>query len=642
MPAVIVLSIYLLCGVLITERFIREKSGWVKLWLGMLFGHILFMWLPALYAFAFRFSMVSQYLSLVTILGLTCISLFFKNKQMPHFSFEQQNRMLLFFIVIPLSLLCAYLFYTHILLPKNGNFYVGQSTYGDLPLHLGIASSLRNSPFPPEYSIFPGERLSYPFLIDGLSTSLMLWGLNIRWAMLLPSFSLAFLCIFGYALLCLRILKSEKKSALAVLLLFVNGGLGFLYVFDMMGVSLGTAGSHQLQAGTLSERLQNILQGWYQTPVNHSEFHTYNLRWSNIIVDMLVPQRTFLAGFSLVFPCVYLLYDGMETRSKSNFVLLGLFAGSLPLIHTHSFLALFLLSLGWCIYDIIQHRDISPWLMYVLITAVLSLPQLFGFTFRQAGNSQNFIKFSFNWVNGVGGMKDGYFWFYLKNIGLPFLALLLAMFESSKLYRKLLIGAFCIFLPAEFIRFQPNEYDNNKLLYIWYAISAIVISDYLFLVYEKLRSLRARKFIALLAAFVMFASASLSIAREVVSNEQMFGKADILLSEWIEKNTAEDDMFLTDTQHINPVSALAGRKIYVGPDLWLYYHGFSTAERKSFVHDFYQNPARMQELAAEKGLRYFIVGPYERMQQNIDDEARFDSFPLVYENEQYSVYRIGE
>ena len=47
----------------------------------------------------------------------------------------------------------------------------------------------------------------------------------------------------------------------------------------------------------------------------------------------------------------------------------------------------------------------------------------------QGGNPGGFLKLQFNWVNNPGGngMRDLYLWFYIKNIGLPFIALILAL-----------------------------------------------------------------------------------------------------------------------------------------------------------------------------------------------------------------------
>ncbi|MFR3923274.1 MAG: hypothetical protein ACLTYN_16305 [Dysosmobacter welbionis] len=50
---------------------------------------------------------------------------------------------------------------------------------------------------------------------------------------------------------------------------------------------------------------RNILEGYYQRPPTS---RADNLRWSNVIVDLMVPQRTLLGGWCMVIPCFYLLY----------------------------------------------------------------------------------------------------------------------------------------------------------------------------------------------------------------------------------------------------------------------------------------------------------------------------------------------
>ena len=86
-------------------------------------------------------------------------------------------------------------------------------------------------------------------------------------------------------------------------------------------------------------------------------------------------------------------------------------------------------------------KELGAYLLYGGIACVLSVPQLFGFTFGQVFQegmqeaSNSFIQPWFNWVNSTdgtfSGMIDGYGWFYLKNIGLPFLMLIFALFERN-------------------------------------------------------------------------------------------------------------------------------------------------------------------------------------------------------------------
>ena len=50
--------------------------------------------------------------------------------------------------------------------------------------------------------------------------------------------------------------------------------------------------------------------------------------------------------------------------------------------------------------------------------------------------------------------------------------------------RLIALGAFLILLVAEFVLFQPNEYDNNKLIYVWFLLclpmpdTTLIIHDF--------------------------------------------------------------------------------------------------------------------------------------------------------------------
>ena len=89
------------------------------------------------------------------------------------------------------------------------------------------------------------------------------------------------------------------------------------------------------------------------------------------------------------------------------------------------------------------------------------------------------MRFQFNWVNNPGGngMRDFYIWFYVKNIGIPFLMLLLALIEKDPKQRRIFSGMVLTVLAAELIRFQPNEYDNNKLLYPAWMLGCMIVSN---------------------------------------------------------------------------------------------------------------------------------------------------------------------
>ena len=646
------LLVYLLGGCAVVRALLPGKRPLARAWLGLSLGLLLMMWLPALMAFFFRFSVRGHMLALIPLCALVLAVHFFgRDRNVRLRSFDREEKRLLILlacVALPLTLLGAYLQYTHVLRPDNGALHVGQSTYGDLPLHLGIVSSLRDAAFPPDYSILPGERLVYPFLADSLSTSFMLFGLSLRWAVILPAVLMMALVFSGYLILANRLAASRRSVVVwAALFVFINGGLGFLYSIDTLGVSNGTGDGNPLQAGTWLDRLDTILYGWYQTPANHADFTYYNLRWSNIIADMLVPQRTFLGGWCILLPCIYLLYDGLMDRGDQidprQIILLGGMAGGLPLLHTHSFLALGLLSFGWMVYDLIRSRGktLLFWLLYGGLACLRAAPQLLFWTFRHTAGNSGFVRFQFNWVNNSGGygLRDGYLWFYIKNIGVPFLLLLLSLLEKNPRRRMIACGAFTIFLAAEFLLFQPNEYDNNKLFYVWWALCAVLAADYALELFDRLRGLRSRYVMAGMLAVCCFATGTLSIARECVGDYQMYSADAVETAAYVEENTPQHSTFLTWTQHINPVSGLAGRDIVCGPGLWLYWHGYDLGEREADIRRFYADPAHNADVLEKYAVDYILVGDYERGSLEVNEQTIADSWPLVFESSR-SVLRI--
>jgi len=665
MLAVIYFMVFLACGCAVVRFLLPGKSPVVRVWLGLCLGTVLMMWLPALCALIWEFSAAAHLWALLPLGLLTGCAYLMRDKRAAAPLTDDDRRLLrlLLFTALPLTAIGCYLQWTHVLCPaSDGTLHVGQSTYGDLPLHLAIASGARNAAFPLDYSILPGELLAYPFLADTWAASFMLLGFSLRFAMVFTGMLLTALTFSGYVILSARMADTKKGAALAALLFFLNGGLGFMYLVDMQGTVLGSGGNNELQSVKgLWERIQLVLNGWYQTPANHAEFTTYNLRWSNVIVDMMVPQRTTLAGWTMVIPCLYLLYDALRPdaawglafsgpadgpaavfrRRDTNIrqaTLLGVWAGMLPMVNTHCFLALGLCSAGWMVWDVIASRRqrrqaVCFWLVYGVLAVALAAPQLFTWTFSQAVGNQGFLKVRFNWVNQTGsGLLDGYLWFYIKNIGLPFLLILLSLLEKNEKRRFIAAGAFVIYLLAEFIQFQPNAYDNNKLFYIWYMLCAVLAADYALELLGRLKGMRARPVLAVMACVAFFASGVLAVAREVKSDYQMFSRADVEAAAYVEENTDEHAVFLTGTQHINFVSSLAGRRIVCGPDLWLYYHGYNTNERHRDISAFYADPAGNLAVLEKYGVDYILAGSWERGDQRANMSALYTLFPTAYES----------
>ena len=665
MLAILCFVFFAACGMLMAQFLLPRLRPLVRGYIGISLGLLLLMWLPVLLAYGMRFTLAAHGCAALIMATLTLLCYFLRDKSenaqpAKWDEAEWQLCKTMLWLLIPMTVLSAYLQYTHSIRPAaDGSYHVGQSTYGDLSLHLAVATSIVNAPFPLHNSLMLGATMAYPHLADSIASSMYMLGLSLPSAMAVTGTLMMALVFAGYMLLCAQLCRSRGAAVLAVCLLFFNGGLGFFYTLS------GTVEDGTVT--TLWDNLRTVMDGFYKTPTNQPTPN--NLRWVNIICDMLIPQRGILGGWTMLMPCLNLLLPPLcrrETHGTRAIVLLGIFAGGMPLLHTHSFLALALLSAGICLYSLweapkgTRMQAMRPWLLYVAVTSVLALPQLIGFTIEQATSSEHFLRFQFNWCNNLNGkgLVDPYVWFYIKNIGLPYVLIFLALLEryprgeaaalagaaqhsrGVRQNRMIACGAFFIYGIAEFVLFQPNEYDNNKLFYVWFLLCLPMVADYALILYGRMRGLGGRRVIAALFLLTCFLSAGLTIAREAVSDYTAYSAADIETAEFVREHTPEHSVFVTGNQHLNPVSSLAGRSIICSSDLYLFFHGFNTQERRAEVAAFYADPEKNLDFLQKYGVDYIYVSSHERANQPFVNEAALEElFPLVYEGD-YGGQRI--
>ena len=656
MLAIVYLLFFLLCGALMGHFLLPRLRPLIRGYIGVSLGLFCLLWLPVLLAYFISFTLTAHVIAAFLMAALTFLTYFLRDKRSLLTINEADKAALktLLILLIPMTLLSGFLQYTHSIRPSmDGGYHVGQSTYGDLSLHLAVTTSIVNAKFPLHNSLMLGATMAYPYLSNSFASSLYLLGLPLPTAMAFTGTVMMALVYTGFILLCIQLCRDHRAAALAVCLLFFNGGLGFFYTFS------GETRDGAILS-TFADNLRNVLYGYYQTPTNQPDPN--NLRWSNIICDMLLPQRGILGGWTILLPCFHLLIPPLCRKEKFSLraiILLGIFAGGMPLLHTHSFLALALASAGMCLYTIAHapkgkwKEALVPWVFYVVITAALALPQLLSLTLVQATSSNHFLRFQFNWCNNRRGMGlvDPYLWFYIKNIGLPFLLIFLALFQRRPKKEKALFkpsleardffhqnrllacGAFLIYLIAEFIIFQPNEYDNNKLFYVWFMLCLPMAADYALSVYDKCKGLSGRRIIAGLFLMTCFLSAGLTVARECISDIPAYSWEDLQTAEFVKENTPEHSVFITGDQHLNPISSLAGRTILCSSDLYLYFHGFDTTFRKQEIAAFYTNPAENLDLLRKYGVQYIYVSGQERAKNPGLDEGVIEAlFPLLYES----------
>lgn len=672
-------------GLLLSGFILKDKDRITRILCGSVLGSVLLQWLPAMLAFFLNFSKTAHILA-VCLCGVVTAALFLL--KLPHTSLSYPahdeirtliKRHYIFFILFVITFVTFCLMLSsHTLLVKGDGLHTGQCTYGDMNMHLGFITSIaRQQTFPPYYSISPGDKLCYPFLCDSISSSIYLFGASLRYSFMLPMLFAIIQVMLGFYCLAYTWLQKASKASLAWFFFFYNGGLGFVYFFDW--------------ARERTYNMTDIFTEYYQTPTNLID---KNIRWVNIIVDMLLPQRATLFGYAVLFTCIWLLWRAVYQNEKDLFPLTAVLTGALPMIHTHSFLAMALISASWLLMDLYQNvrgeglRKYPGRILFVGFLLLMCILQILNGE-EQVIPSSRFLGLCliglgilfclgvlclvqyvknygakellstwgiylsvililalpqlFYWTFGQtsqsgfntghfnwGNQGDFYLWFYIKNWGIILLLLIPAVFYTSRRNFAILSASFLIWFTIELISFSPNTYDNNKLLYVAYIFFCCVSAEYGYELYHKCKAIKGTGLFCITFLLLSCLSAVLSMGRELISDYTVYSNAHVNAGIFIDQNTAPDATFLTNERHVNEVAALAGRNIVSGAGVYLGPHGIYDDKRANDVRTMFESPETSYDLFAKYHVDYIMISSWERGNYNISEETFDTLFECIY------------
>lgn len=613
---------FLAAGYLAVRHFLPKEDPELTIPLGCGFAVAMLAAFPAIFAVFIGFTVPAV---LLGGLGALALAFWLWQRKPPAVRPSKDWKPLLA-CVLPLFAVTCLLLHTHILHEVDGVYHTGQSGYGDPALHLAFIKNIAvTGTFPPLFPLLAGEvPIGYPFLCETVSSCFLLLGAGLRFAYLLPMLP-ALLAVYGMAWqLAKRILDHAGKACLAFWLFFMGSGFGFFYFLDS------------------KEDFASIFTGFYTTPTNYTD---KNILWVNPVVDLLVPQRATLFGWCLLFPALYLLWRFCMEEQPRLWLPLALLVLPLPLMQTHSALALVLLCLACGFYTLCFRPRVKavllPWGALALLCGVVWLCIGWGTVFSHALGGQQMIRLHFNWSNGSddGALTNNYFWFYIKNIGVVYLLLLPAFLHAGRRQRWFYGGALGILALAEFVEFQTNNYDNNKLLFIWHLLGCLLVAN---LLWDLLAAVRQRPVRVYLAAGVVFLAtfgSVLTLGRELVSDYWQWGPDDITLASYVDENAEATALFLTDDSHLQPVVCLAGRQIVCGSATFVYFHGMDYSAEENAAGALYTSPST--DLLAEWGVDYVVFSSGVSNKWPSSDENWYsDRYPLWYQNDSYRVYHI--
>jgi len=621
--SILYLLLFLAVGFAAARRFVPDGGLSLAVPLGCGFGVALLAALPALFSLVLGFGVGAA--ALAAIAAVVILLLMLRTRSSASALPRDADWIAMLCCLLPVLVITGYLLHTHILHEVDGTLHTGQSCYGDLPMHLGFIEYIAQSgEFPPTYPLLGGRhRFGYPFLCESVSSVFRVLGADLRTAYLLPVVP-AFVSAFGmFWQLARRVLQNVAKACLAFYLFFMGSGFGFVY---FLGSAADFAG---------------IFTGFYTTPTNYT---AENIIWVNPIVDLMIPQRATLFGWSILLPALYLLWRFCYEGQARLWLPLALLVLPLPLLHTHSALALVLLCLVSGFYTLI-HRPrtrqvLLPWLGLALVCGIAWLGQMLPTVLAQSLDGQNMLRLHFNWVNNPGdsALKDNYFWFYIKNIGIVYLLLIPAWLHAERRQRWLYGSGLLIWALAEVVVFQPNTYDNNKLLYVWHMLGCLLVAQLLADVAARLRARPVRVLALGTVCFLAMFGSVLTVAREALSDYQHWSTDEIALAEYVARNAESDALFLTSDRHTNPVFSLAGRRILCGSGSYVYYHGMDYGDEYAAMRLLYEAPdASILELW---GVDYVVFDASVTSEFAADESWYAARYPVWYENGSCRVYQI--
>lgn len=554
-------------------------------------------------------------------------------------------------------LFLLWFFFSRAMFYKNGGIWSGASqNFGDLPYHLGaINSFFYGQNFLPENPSFAGAKFTYPFIADFVATQFMTFGIDIKDAFQVQNFLLivslvGLLYWFGW-----RLFENKAVARLVPFLFLLCGGLGFVMFFK----EAATGGKG------IFELLQNL-------PADYTIRGEGGWRWGNVLVVLFVTQRSLLLGLPIALIVLTKFWDFFN-REPENInqenpevprvtaaarhqiiegAIIGILAGSLILVHAHSFAVLMFAAV--CL-AVMRLKNWKIWAAVFIGAGIISLPELLFLTTGSATSANSFFGFHLGWDHG----EENIIWFWLKNTGFFIPLLLISLYwlnrgekpdetspEISALARRrvsLLLFyipfALC-FVISNLFKLAPWEWDNIKVLVYWHVVSVPFVAWFLVQLWERgdnvLKPIVGGLCIGLTLA------GGLDVWRQATGaiGFEVFSADSVKIAEQIRQKTAPKSLFL-NAPTFNTAIVLSGRRSLMRYNGHLQSHGIDFEEREKDVKEIYEGSPMAEYLLNKYEIEYVLISPEEfsTLEGKIN-EAFFEKFPVVALAGGYRVHKI--
>ncbi len=584
-------------------------------------------------------------------------------------------RRILPFVYYAFFFLLFLFFFERTMFYKDGGIFTGGSNnLGDLPFHLGaIFSFTEGANFPPENPNFAGARFTYPFVADLITAYFVKLGADVKDAMLVQNIAWAFSLLVILERFVFKLVNDRLAARIAPFLLFFSGGLGFIWFFS----------DYAAQAKGFYEFLGALPKDYTIGP---------DFKWGNSLTTLFITQRSLLLGMPITLVVLGFLWkifdtEGTEKISPSDkpkrslfsdfpiaYVLIGLLAGTLVLIHLHSLFVLFIVCL--CLLIFRPRRNIIRiWAVFAISVAVVAFPELIWSMSGSATEASEFVSRHFGWDAG----QNNFIWFWLKNTGIfiPLLAVgtyliwsaktkkaAAATIEEKKETKKgksagkesdifilhpssfilFYVPFILIFVLSNLFKFAPWEWDNIKLLIYWWVGSIPLVAYGLAFLWRNGTALQVAAGIFVVALAL---SGAIDVFRVVSGqiNYGVFDKDAVEIANEIRTRTPANAVILNAPTY-NTATVLSGRGSLLRYPGHLSSHGIKYFERLGDAKSIYSGAPNADSLIEKYGIDYILLGPEvlnfarEPGGSFTLNEEYFKKYQLLVQTSRYKVYKV--
>jgi hypothetical protein len=411
----------------------------------------------------------------------------------------------------------------------------GGWNWSDLLVHVSIGSSIEHGNFPPEVPYFSGVPLTYHWFADFHGAiAATAAGFDIIPVFFVTSALFAGVLALLVWSLAFVLTGRRRVATIAAVLVCFGGGMGWLRLVG------------DLIAGG-SSVVDLVSQGSYD---NSWAGEWPFFRIASMLSTGFLPHRATTLGLPGLVGAVLLVVTCVGTR-PAGVLLAGILAALLAPFQFFAFPATYLivflwvaLSGAWRSWTVIRDA------VLFLAPAVIAIPFIAG-AVAQQGDIGAF-RTVLGWSEArIGDGPLAVVFFYVTNLGLPFLLATVAIVAGRGLPRRWFLAAWAIalFLVPNLVVVSAVEFDMNKYFQMmWIAVA--ILAAWL------IRRWPAPAIAAVLAVSAI--SPALVGVWHLWSTTQVLSAPQLAAAEWIRDNTPDRAVFVTDAWINSPID-VAGR-----------------------------------------------------------------------------------